>query len=609
MSRISFLVCSGLLVGCVSLDEIYLHDPELATIAAEAETTFADAASHELWQTIARNVEASVAAEQAAVAKSSEQRFEGKLQNIENLNWQKLQDCGLGLCWTVDGAAKFGTDLSDVDADRLYYRSTEEKISFLTGRVKQLTGEIEMLRTNIAEHVPVSETANLVITSSVSNAIAKVEARISELEKGFTQVRRQTLDRLESELDSVLEPIMDPFPRQRNAIKSKVDEALTDIRGKLETVTNLRALPREAADHIIKEASNAIPDDFPDQAKSALRAKLNAVFQFEDANKELNSLLKDLKSAVVVADNELDRVEELFASALGGSTSLSTRLHAVTDLLRKSEHLDLVNLTSVKNMFTEPGSALSKILGDKISIAEKFDKLKEYEISKEFADAFAETAQRPLCGGVSRCQVKHVLDYLSTDESKLQSIRTALRDDFRRATISAYNYELGTLQRELALMKELVAVVAQQHVTQMTFGNNVDRHLSANKINDLSITVYHDLDCLARSAGKTHGTTCAADTKTARDRFTNTLLILSRYFSLEGDLREQEVGLWLEVGHMKHLRSIEASRIAAMAHEQFIASGLQGLTAFTQGGITTEQIASVLRLLNTTLLTVIAREQ
>ena len=86
-------------------------------------------------------------------------------------------------------------------------------------------------------------------------------------------------------------------------------------------------------------------------------------------------------------------------------------------------------------------------------------------------------------------------------------------------------------------------------------------------------------------------------------------MILAAYFSLEGELREQEVDLWRGVARMKHLRSIEASQIAALAHEQFIASGLQGLTAFTEGGITSEQMASVLRFVNSGLLTIIAVEQ
>jgi len=256
-------------------------------------------------------------------------------------------------------------------------------------------------------------------------------------------------------------------------------------------------------------------------------------------------------------------------------------------------------------MLGEDGRARLQAFDDELSLSAKLDELRDAELSAEFSAAFSETAQRPVC---SECTVGDVLDYLKTDESKLQGIRTRLRDDFRRTTITAYNYELETHRRELALMEDLLGVASLQHQAQMGFSRQVDAHVSRFGIEDLGSTIFHELDCLARAAGQADGEGCAADTREAGDQFASTLVVLASYFSLEGDLREREIGLWVELARMRHLRSIEASRIAALGHEQLIGSGLAGLTAFTQGGVTSEQIASVLRLLNTSLLAVIAGE-
>jgi hypothetical protein len=170
----------------------------------------------------------------------------------------------------------------------------------------------------------------------------------------------------------------------------------------------------------------------------------------------------------------------------------------------------------------------------------------------------------------------------------------------------AYNYDLQTLQREVEQMKELAAILRDRHLAERNLASLVENHFKSYGEPVAGTTIYHQLDCLARSAGATHGEGCEADTKRARDKFTNTLVILTNYFALEGELREREIAAWRDIALMRHLRSIESSRVAALAYEQFISSGLQGLTAFTEGGITTEEIASVLRIVNTGLLAVIA---
>ncbi len=627
--HIAALICMLVLVGCAGLDQIYLHDPELAEAAALAEQSFDSANTQDLWQTMSANAERSRSAERAALAKSAEQRFEGKLTNIENLTWQDLQLCGRGSCWTVEAAADFGVELATLDFGILSDQPTEEKIAVLKSSIEQLTINIQALRTKVSEHVPVSETADLVVTSSVSDAISRVENEIKKLDDKLDEVKRTKLDQIQTGIDKFLEPVLDPFPDQRADIEAAVRNALGSIRNDLDQVKSLRTLPQEAADKLIEAAEDAFPDDFDEQdgfdeddkefrelkkyildkIKSGLLGELNQTFELGIANSGIAAVLRELDTVVDIAEVKLGNIEKLTAVALGGPTQLSNRISAINDLLRKSEHLDLVKLTTVEEMLGGGIVNELEMLGNRLDLGDKFKELKDREVSAEFAKAFSDTAGSSACP--SPCKIQDILSYLATDESRLQAIRTTLRDDFRRATVTLYNHELRTLQRELALMREMVAVVQQQHKLQQSFGTRFDNHLKEYKEDDFDLrtTVYHDLDCLVRTASNNYGQGCAANTKEARDEIQNAFTLLSGYFSMQGELREQEIALWLDVARMEHRRSIEASQIAATAHEQFIASGLQGLSAFTQGGITTEQIASVLRLLNTGLLTVIAGEQ
>lgn len=608
MKSWTVLACSTVLSACAGLDDIYINDPALATAAAAAESQFAAASSEELWQTMTRNVEATAAVEKAMFDTAAAQRFEGQLQFVEVVTWQDLADCGQGLCWTASSAEDFGVELSSINVGLLRDQPTEQKITVLVERVAKLTTDITALRKKISEHVPVNETIDLAMTSDIAQAIKDFESEVESMDRELERFKDEKLSQIEAEIGNIIQPILNPFPSARQEILDAINAAIPDIRDELADISGIQGLPGETLTLILGELDAALPSELPDSARAALLDQLNELFGLDGVNERLSKRLDDLVKIVADLDTDLGKIEELSIRAFGADQNLSTRLHALTDILRKSEHLDLVKLESVESMLGEDGLRQLQGIADKVSISDLFDSLKGNELSSEFATAFEESAGRKLCD-VTTCTVGDVLEYLKTDESKLEAVRISLRDDFRRATITAYNYELKTLQRELAGMKKLVSVVRRQHETQRNFGARVARHINDHKINNLDISIYHQLDCLARSAGSTHGSSCAADTREARDQFSNTLLVLAIYYSMEGDLREQEIGLWRDLVRMKHLRSIEASKLAAMAHEQFILHGLQGLVAFTEGGITTDQMASVLRFVNTGLLTVIAGEQ
>ena len=603
--RLTVSVLAGCLGACASLQDVHLHDPTQAAAAAEAETSFNLAKNQDLWQTMARNVEASSVAEKAVLAKSAEQRFEGQLQNIEGLTWQDVKDCGSGLCWTVEDGAKYGVNLSAINLGLLHDQSTEQKIAYVAGEADRLVKEIAMLRDSISTLAPVTETSPLEVASNLHNAIAEIENNVATLEANLTARKEERLQRLEANLERLLQPVINPMPEQSSRILETVRGALEQIRQDMELVDSVRALPTELRDAIIAELSLDFPESFPPEVKREFASRLNEYFGFEEMTASLTSPLTNLNEILKGVDADLGSVEDLAIAALGADQNLSTRLHAITDLLRKSEHLDLVKLESVESMLNGDGIERLRDLGDQISITDTLDELKRHEISEEFRTAFVESAKRDLCSSTP-CTVGDVLSYLATDESKLEAIRTELRDDFRRAATVAYNYDLQTLQREVEQMKELAAILRDRHLAERNLASLVENHFNAYGEPAPSTTIYHQLDCLARSAGATHGEGCEADTKRARDRFANTLVILTNYFALEGELREREIAAWRDIALTGHLRSIESSRIAALAYEQFISSGLQGLTAFTEGGITTEEIASVLRIVNTGLLAVIA---
>ncbi len=614
---IAALIYSIILSGCASLNHTYLHDPALAEAAMLAEQSFNDANTRDLWQTLSANAQRSHSVEQAALAKSAEQRFEGKLQNLEKLTWLDLQLCGRGSCWTIDKAANFGVDVASLGVGLLSDQPTEEKIVYLKSTVEQLSVDIQSLRTRTIEHLPVIETASLEISSSIGLAISQAEEKISELDRKLEQVKQNNLNQVRADIDNLLTPLLDPFPQQRQQILSTVNNALGEITTQLKNVGNLRALPQLAVNQILKAADDALPDAINEdralkkkvikKIKSELLDKLNKKLEVSVANSGIKSVLDELGTATVEAEKELDDIEILITTLLGEPTPLSKRFAAVNDLLRKSSHLDLVKLATIEEMLG--GGAIEELnrLGDDINLGDAIKQLKDRELNQDFSRAFSETAGKSLCEK-SPCKIRDLVNYLSTDESELQAIRTTLRDDFRNAAATTFQHELRTLQREVALMRELIAVVKELHNVQTSFGKRVGGHIKKYKIQDLSITLFSNLDCLAGTANNTNDPACTGDTKSARDAIQNALSLLAAYFSMEGELRAQEIALWLDVARMKHQRSIEASQLAAIAYEQFISSGLQGLSAFTRGGITTEQIASILRLLSTGLLVNIANQ-
>jgi hypothetical protein len=621
-------VCSILLTGCINLNETYQHDPALAEAARLAEQSFNEAGTQELFQTMASNAERSLSSEKAALAISSEQRFEGRIQSAQELTWRDLQLCGRGSCWAWDAVAEYGIDPKTIDTGILHDEPTEKKLGQLLVIVNRLSKDIQSLSERMQQHVPIEETSAFEVSSSIADAIKNAEKKIQALDEKFEQVKVERIALTQAEIDKLLVPILDPLPNQRQKIEDAIKEAIDGIRGNLQEVENLRALPQEAVDQITMAASVALSDSdafvnneakneelldnlldtVETKFKSDLLEKFNEKFALEFANTNIYEALDELGMSISRAELELGRFEGLVTEALGGTKDLSKRINAVNDLLRKSENIDLVKLTTVEQMLGGGVADELRNFGDQLVISEKFDELKQSDLLKEFSDEFKQATGQLLCEEPP-CKLQDVLNYLGTDESKLQAIRTTLRDDFRRATITTYNQELRSLQREFSIMRELVAVVQQQHTNQTGFGEVLDSHFANYPVQNLDVTVYNYLDCVARFVSNPHGKNCPDDVKDPRAQFENILSLLADYYILDGDLRDQEIALWIDVAHLQHRRSIEASKIAAATHEQMIASGLQGLTAFTQGGVTTEEIASILRYFNTALLGVIAVEQ
>jgi hypothetical protein len=309
-------------------------------------------------------------------------------------------------------------------------------------------------------------------------------------------------------------------------------------------------------------------------------------------------------------------------------------LATIADLLRKAEHLDLLRPDSLAQVLegaaNQPVSGdLAQALGvrnvgellklieqrderleavaDKVSVQRLFDELRNEPLSTELAEALERQTEREI-GSVGA-----LLDYLGTDESRIQEVRVALMTDWRRAVVEGRAFTLESLRFRLGLLEKLGRALEAQQRGEEALAAQLEATRECRLPLDPEEAVFETLTEIAegRSLGFTADQDGVCDDRfgSGRKQFQNLVGIVGEHFTRMGYLHDNERMAYYELVRYEHRRSIEASRLAAAAHEQLIRHGLQGLVAYTQGGISTEQVATVLRFINVGLLGVIANQE
>lgn len=591
--------------GCVSLEDVYLHDAQNNLAAGAAANNLDDARPDELWQTMLNNLTASALVEQNVLAKSAEQRFEGQLTNLENLKWVDLRRCAQGACWSDYQA--IGVPGVDIKVPE----NTQGKLIFLHTKIDKIAKEISQLEFNIRNPVPVESAGPLEITSTLSDTIELAEKKIDAISNQFEEMKENALVRLQTQLDELYAPLIRVFPADQQAmIKEIIDkglnsvqETLIDTEGILDLQTNLQEIIITDVALEIGPQSNSTQEMFND-AVALISDNVVNLLQLNQLLEPLNTLAVQINAEIKSAESTIGELQEFADITLDSFTSPGQTARAINDIFNKSEHPTLVKIASFEELLKGGITDSIRKKADRLNIGAAFDDVKNTDVSNDFTNALESDSGMSICSQ-KPCQAKDVINFLKKDKSRIEIIRRAMLAEFRASELAIYNEQLRLIKDELLLTKELAATLQEQLNQQSILAEMVERLITTQGISE-NLTVFHGLDCLARSAGRTHGNSCAPNTKIARDNFTETLEILAAYFALNGHIKDQEQQQWVSLARHQHRESIAVSKLAARSREQLIVNGLQGLVAFTDGGITSDQIAGIFRLINTSLLGIIA---
>lgn len=612
------------LAACTTLKQVSIHDPDLAAAAFEAQSSFATAGSGELWTTMLANLERSSTVERELLASTLGMRFEGRLQGIRDLKWSSIANCAQGQCG--DSLTLLATELTgeNVLATTFDALATNDKIAATTTAMADIGGEIAGLSKLMAEDPSgANETGELSPppTSAVADVIGQGEARIAAFEDKLDEVKNNKIGELEKAITAFLPEIPDLLDTRGEAIRAALEARLGELRTALEaaSIDSLAATAEMEANRLLT-AAGATPDDGLDaEFERLIRATFGSFTTFEAHLEATTSLL--------------DEAETLVAAALGEGTPPFERLALVADVLRKAEHLDFLKPDTLAEALEGAGnrelsgdvaaalgvdtvqelvgllrdpekrSEALTALADKVSIQKLFDDLRNEALSTEFAAALKQHT------GGDIANIGALLDYLKTDESRLQEVRVALMADWRRAVVEGRALELESLRYRLGLAEKLVRALEAQQFAEQGIAAQLETTMACLPTLALDGNALTTLVSVARGTTLRFDADCAEDYDTGEKQFENLVGVVGAYFTRIGYLHDNERLAQYELVLYEHRRSIDASRLAAAAHEQLVSHGLQGLVAFTQGGLTTEQVATVLRFLNVGLLNVIANEE
>jgi hypothetical protein len=604
---------------------VSIHDQELATAALRAQTAFAGASNNDLWTTMLDNLERSAPVERQAAVSTMAMRIEGQLQDVESVTWGQIAACAEGRCdqslteeiIALTGETALGTDFDG--------QSTSDKIAETAVEIAQIGKEIAELSTlMVADPSGANETGMLTEapTSPLADSIALVNESVETLEEKLAVVKEEKLARLRDALDGLTLP--PAFDERTATIRGVLERGIVEIRSALDSVTDFGALSATAAmesERLLMAAG--IPLD--DNADRAIARSIRSAF---------DRFFEPIEVHLAATRELLTEAEQLITASLGEGTPPSERLATITDLLRKAEHLDLLKPDSLAEVLeravdrpvsgdaaealgvTNVGQLLALIekpdaplqeLADNVSIQGLFEELRSEPLSTEFSAALK------LHTGREIGSVGSLLDYLGTDESRIQEVRVALMTDWRRAVVEGRAFTLESLRYRLGLTEKLGRALEAQQLGEEALAAQLQATQACLTTLDLDEAVFETLGSIARGTALPFiadpDEVCERTFGNERKQFQNLLGIVGDHFKRIGYLHDNERLAYYELVRYEHRRSIEASRFAAAAHEQLIRHGLQGLVAFTQGGITTEQVATVLRFINVGLLTEIANQE
>lgn len=611
------------LAGCATLRQTSIHDPELATAALQAQSAFASAGSGDLWTTMLDNLERSATVERELLGSTMSMRFEGQLQGVEDTTWDDIIGCAQGQCGddlTADAVELTGESVLATTFDSL---STSDKIGATTAEMADIGKEIETLSMlMVSDPSGANETGMLspAPTSFLADAIGLAERKVATLEEKLDAAKQKRIGQLEAAITAYLPRLPSRLGARREAIRAALEGGIDDIRRALDAASiDALAATAAAETNRLLTAAGATPDDGLDLVFASMIRNAFGSFPSLDAHLE-------------ATDGLLTEAETLVAAALGEGTPPSERLAVIADVLRKAEHLDFLKPDTLAEVLEgaalrplsgdvaealgvdtvqelleliEQRDARIEALADRVSIARLFEELRSEPLSEELAAALQVQTGR----GIG--DVGALLDYLKTDESRLQEVRVALMADWRRAVVEGRALKLESLRYRLGLTEKLGRALTAQQFAEQGIAAQIEIVRACLPALDPEATAFATLDSLARGTALSFNAAnadCGDELGTARNQFQNLVGLVGAYFTRVGYLHDNQRLAEYELVRYEHRRSIDASRIAAAAHEQLVKHGLQGLVAFTQGGLTAEQVATVLRFLNVGLLNVIANQ-
>ncbi len=650
LPRLSVVLLALIFSGCTTLESLdprnmYLHDEERLARAKAGLEMFEQARTGDLWDTMSTNLDLANAENNKRFRKAMEVRFDGMLVGLGLLPWRAVWQCGeVGDCNPIN-------HLPDADDGELRLAISEikkNKETFDSINPKGTTvGKLEQAMTDVAF---LSE--KITILGHLIQTDPNGDKKIKKLPAGEITCPMSLNDSDQKRKKGELIPFRCSFILLQNIFKENGEKIDAEVKKLIQKMANsvkaiIPTLSIDSArrDNLKIDIDNTIVGlhEVKDKVQVFRKKvdKIDNLLPEQDIGKLTSAIadvstgtvsrfiaeLTDFDEVLVIADGLITDLDNVVDAALAGDQVGAPQLVAVIDILRKSENLDLLKLGTLKELLNraanhmlpeETTNSLKMITGkdlktitevlnfltsqedktsfglEKLSVAKLLEKLKKEKLSNGFQEALSKhTNTTPPIQ-----TIEQLLTYLTTSESAVEEVRLSLLADARKALVETRAAELAELEVRLDLKKRLVKVLKEQAKNEKVFVNNRKNIEKYTGYVDESTPIVTTL----RNQRREYLSPDQTKQPKIRNEFGSTIKWLAQYMARVGHLRDAEHLLQVEETAVAHRFSILRSRVAAQAREQLIARGLGGLVGFSEGGITSDDLAGVINIIQSGLL-------
>ena len=575
-----FATILPILTGCgFSFQHLYWHDETRLSNAKDGQEKFqvGREANKALWDSQLRNQQKGYEGNRKRIETSGKIRFDGILVAIDDLEWDKIWECGEGICEEMPELTEFRVTDEDKAAIKKLYPTgtTEDRLKTTLEEIQKISEDIGTLSQKIKSdpngELELSKLPAGEVNKPISDLRVKIALAVKEIDGKTASVRKSINDVIDGTdvLRENASSVVDELFAGQDFDTQNLEDVLEVLRKK-DFLDAIKEGPIKAA--IEKGEAEELPQEFRNALKSNVKNEKGQPLQVSTVGELLEFLSTENSE---IEEIRLSLLQDMRANLLEIRASKLNELKAKLMLLKKKvqvltdQRAYERGLAMAESRITQYCEYRSRVVDTLEAQHQRYQTtsptafflLHECEITnrKSFAVKLRD-ANDPLS--------KHIRNQLSSATQDL----LAAYDDSQQLSKDL----LSNLTNELNQILKAKSLFEEKRFKNVKLGMETLRLAKQNPSGEDLIKLNRLLlaDAYPNQVAEIHSR------QDIRDEFEDVVLFLGQYTERVGHLRDAEVLVDLQMKSLDHQLSIERSRIATLGREAMIARGLMDWSHF-----------------------------